>query len=411
MSKFFIDRPVFASVIAIFIMLAGLLAMTTMSVAQFPPMTPPTISMMVEYSGASAKTIQDSIVQVIEQRMVGLDDLLYISSTSSAEGRMLMRLTFAPGVDPDMAQMQVQNRLQLALPLLPETVKNQGIRVRKISDTFLNFYSFRDAEGILPAEEIADFIASVLLDPLCRVEGVGDATLFGSPYAMRIWLNPIKLRSYSLVPADVVRAIQNQNEQISVGQMGGLPAVAGQSINLTLISRAKLENIEQFANIVLRVQADGSVVKIRDVGRVEMGLQSYILTSRYNALPAVSVGIQLAEGANAMETAKRVANYIESMRPFYPQGLTFDVSYDTVPFIEQSIYNVLHTLVEAIILVAMVMFLFIQNWRATLITTLAVPIVLLGTLAVMAALGSSINTLSMFALVLAIGLLVDDAIV
>ncbi|MBQ7617705.1 MAG: efflux RND transporter permease subunit, partial [Desulfovibrio sp.] len=411
MSHFFIDRPVFSCVIAIFILMLGTLAGLNMPVSQFPPMTPPTISLVVEYSGASAKTMQDSIAQVIEQRMVGLDDLLYISTTSSSEGRMLMRLTFAPGVDPDLAQMQVQNRLQLALPLLPETVKNQGIRVRKISDTFLNFYAFHDRSGRLPAEEIGDFVASVLLDPLCRVDGVGDATLFGAPFAMRIWLDPNKLRSFSLTPGDVVKAVEAQNDQISVGQIGGLPAVKGQELNVTLVSRAKLETIDQFANIVVLVNADGSVVKVKDVARVEMGLQSYILTSRFNGKPSVAVGIQLAEGANAVATAERVQAYMDHMKQFFPSGLTCEVSFDSVPFIEASIHNVLHTLLEAVVLVAVVMFIFIQNVRATLIPTLAVPIVLLGTLAIMGALGSSINTLSMFGLVLAIGLLVDDAIV
>ncbi|MCR5814245.1 MAG: efflux RND transporter permease subunit [Desulfovibrio sp.] len=411
MSHFFIDRPVFASVIAILIVMVGMIAGVSMPVAQFPHMTPPSISLIVDYSGASARTMQDSIAQVIEQRMTGLDDLLYISTTSSSEGRMRMRLTFAPEVDPDMAQMQVQNRLQLALPLLPETVKNQGIRVRKISDTFLNFYAFLDSTGRLPAEEIGDFVASVLLDPLCRVDGVGDATLFGSPYAMRIWLDPHKLRSFSLTPSDVVKAVESQNEQISVGQIGGLPATPGQEINVTLISRSKLENIDQFAAIVVHVNEDGSVVRIRDVARVEMGLQTYILTSRFNGKPAVSVGIQLAEGANAVETADRVQAFMERMENFFPPGLTCQVSFDSVPFVRQSIHNVLCTLLEAIALVAAVMLLFIQNWRATLIPTLAVPIVLTGTMAVMAVMGSSINTLSMFGLVLAIGLLVDDAIV
>ena len=411
MSRFFITRPVFASVIAIFILLLGSLAIVKMPVSQFPPMTPPTISLIVEYSGASAKTMQDSIAQVIEQRMVGLDDLLYITTNSSSEGRMLMRMTFAPGVDPDMAQMQVQNRLQLALPLLPETVKNQGIRVRKISDTFLNFYAFLDTSGRLSSEEIGDFVASVLLDPLCRVEGVGDATLFGSPYAMRIWLDPNKLRSFSLTPGDVVKAVESQNDQISVGQIGGLPAKAGQQLNVTLVSRAKLETIDQFAAIVVHVNADGSVVRVKDIGRVEMGLQSYILSSRFNGKAAVSVGIQLAEGANAVGTAERVEAFMERMKPYFPKGLSCQVSFDSVPFVRQSIKNVVRTLVEAIVLVACVMALFIQHWRATVIPIVAVPIVLAGTVAIMAALGSSINTLSMFGLVLAIGLLVDDAIV
>ncbi|MCR4667298.1 MAG: efflux RND transporter permease subunit [Desulfovibrio sp.] len=411
MSSFFINRPVFATVLALFIMLAGGLCSINMPVAQFPNMTPPTISLSVDYSGASAKTMQDSIVQVIEQRMVGLDDLLYISSNSSSEGRMLMRLTFNSGVDPDMAQMQVQNRLQLALPLLPEAVKNQGIRVRKISDTFLNFYAFTDESGALAAEEIGDFVASVLIDPLCRIDGVGDATLFGSSYAMRIWLNPHRLRSFSLTPEDVVAAVKSQNEQISVGQIGALPAVPGQEINVSLTSRTKLESIDQFAAIVLRVNEDGSVVRVQDVARVEMGLQNYILTSRFNGQPGVTVGIQLAEGANAIETSERVQVFMERMKQFFPTGLTYQISFDSVPFIQKSINNVFRTLFEAILLVALVMYIFIQNWRATLIATVTVPIVLLGTLSIMFSFGVTINTISMFALVLAIGLLVDDAIV
>ncbi|MCR5561904.1 MAG: efflux RND transporter permease subunit [Desulfovibrio sp.] len=411
MSHFFIDRPVFASVIAILIMLAGTLAVFTLPVAQFPHLVPPTISLMVDYDGASAKTMQDSIAQVIEQRMVGLDNLLYISTTNSAEGRTRMGLTFSPEVDPDIAQMQVQNRLQLALPMLPESVKNQGIRVRKVSDSFLKFYSFLDPAGRTPVQDIGDFIASVLIDPLSRIDGVGDAMLFGSPYAMRIWLNPNLLRSFSLTPSDVVKALKSQNQQISVGQVGGLPSVPGQEINVTLLSRAKLENIEQFQNVVVRVNEDGSAVRIRDVARVEMGLQSYTISSRFNAVPAVSVGIQLAEGANAMDTAERVDAFMEHMRQYFPTGLTYEVPYDTVPFIRQSIKSVVRTLIEAIILVAGVMFLFLQDWRATLIPTMAVPIVLLGTFGIMSAFGSSINTLSMFGLVLAIGLLVDDAIV
>ncbi|MBQ7607446.1 MAG: efflux RND transporter permease subunit [Desulfovibrionaceae bacterium] len=411
MSRFFIKKPVFASVIAIFIMMLGALSFALMPVSQFPHMTPPSIALIVEYSGASAKTMQDSIAQVIEQRMVGLDDLLYITTNSSAEGRMLMRLTFASGTDPDLAQMQVQNRLQLALPLLPETVKNQGIRVRKIADTFLNFYAFLDTSGTLTSEEIGDFVSSVILDPLCRVDGVGDATLFGSPYAMRIWLDPTKLRSYSLTPSDVVHAVEAQNDQISVGQIGGLPALPGQDLNVTLTSRVKLETIEQFQEIVVHVNADGSVVRVKDVARVEMGLQSYIVSARFNGQAAISVGIQLAEGANAVKTAENVEAFMQRMSAFFPKGLTYQVSYDTVPFIWQSIKNVVRTLCEAIALVACVMALFIQNWRATLIPTLAVPIVLLGTLCSMFAVGSSINTLSMFGLVLAIGLLVDDAIV
>ncbi|MBO4300146.1 MAG: efflux RND transporter permease subunit [Desulfovibrio sp.] len=411
MSHFFISRPVFACVLAILIMLAGALAFVTLPVAQFPHMAPPTITLMVDYSGASAQTIEDAITQPVEQNMVGLDRLLYMNSTSSSEGRMVMRMTFEASVDPDVAQMQVQNRLQLAMPRLPDTVKNQGVRVRKVSDTFLQYYSFYDTTGKLPVEDIADFIASTLVDPLCRIDGVGDATLYGAPYAMRIWLNPNSLRSFSLTPHDVIRAVEAQNDQISVGQVGGLPSVPGQELNVTMLSRSKLENVEQFRNIVVRVNADGSAVRVRDVARVEMGRLSYAISAQYNGQPAVSVGIQLAEGANAVDTSSRVAAFMERMRQYFPPGLDYLIPYDTVPFIQQSIHGVFQTLLEAILLVALVMFVFLQSWRATLIPTLAVPIVLLGTLGVMATLGATINTLSMFGLVLAIGLLVDDAIV
>ncbi len=410
-SRFFIARPVFASVLAILIMLAGSISALFLPVSQFPPLAPPTVSMTIEYSGASAQTMQDSIAQVVEQRMVGLDNLLYIASTSSSEGRARLSLTFEPGTDPDIALMQVQNCLDLAMPVLPEVVKNQGIRVRKISDSFLCFYSFFDANNVIPVEDIGDFISSTLIDPLSRINGVGEAQLFGSSYAMRIWLNPNQLRSFSLTPQDVVTAVENQNDQISVGQIGGLPAEPGQELNVTLLSRVKLENVEQFRNIVVRVNPDGSAVRIRDVARVEMGLQSYVVSSRYNAQPAVSVGIQLAEGANAIDTSQRVAEFMENMSQFFPHGVTYRIPNDTVPFIRASINSVVHTLIEAIVLVSVIMYIFLQSWRATLIPTLAVPIVLMGTVAIMGAAGSSINTLSMFGLVLAIGLLVDDAIV
>ncbi len=410
-SRFFIDRPVFSSVLAILIMLAGYISFRFLPIAQFPRMAPPTVSMIIEYNGASAQTMQDSVAQVVEQRMTGLDNLLYISSNNSAEGRTRISLTFEPGTNPDIAMMQVQNNLDLALPMLPDVVKEQGIRVRKVSDSFLRFYSFFDENGKVPVEDIGDFISSTLIDPLCRIDGVGEAVLFGSPYSMRIWLNPNQLRSFSLTPQDVVTAVETQNEQISVGQIGGLPQVHGQELNVTLLSRVKLETVEQFGNIVVRVNPDGSAVRIKDVARVEMGLQSYVISSRYNTLPSCSVGIQLAEGANAVDTADRVDAYIEHMRQFYPPGVTYRIPFDTVPFVKASIKSVLHTLIEAIFLVSVIMFLFLQSWRATLIPALAVPIVLLGTLAIMKATGSSINTLSMFGLVLAIGLLVDDAIV
>ncbi len=410
-SRFFIARPVFASVIAILVMLAGGLSYRFLPVSQFPPLAPPTISMIIEYSGASAETLQDSVTQIIEQNMTGLDNFLYMSTSSTAEGRAFLRMTFETGTDTDVALMQVQNSLDLAMPRLPDEVKNQGIRVRKVSESFLRFYSFYDESGQTPVEDIADFVTSVIVDPLNRVDGVGEAQVFGSDYAMRIWLNPDRLRSFSLTPQDVVSAVRAQNSQISVGQIGGLPNVSGQELNVTLLSRSKLTTIPEFENIVVRVNPDGSAVRVRDVARVDMGLRNYTASSRYRGVPAATLAIQLAEGANAVDVGKRVDAFMERMEQFFPHGITYSITNDSIPFITASIQSLQKTLIEAIVLVAAIMFLFLQNWRATLIPTLAVPIVLLGTVAVIAATGGSINTLSMFGLVLAIGLLVDDAIV
>ena len=395
-SRFFIERPVFASVIAALIMLAGGLSYRFLPVEQFPPMAPPTISMTVEYAGSSAQTMQDSVAQIIEQNMTGLDNLLYMSTSSSSEGRAFLRMTFDTGTDPDVAMMQVQNNLDLAMPRLPEDVKNQGIRVRKVSESFLRDMSFYDETGRTAVEDLGDFVSSVLLDPLNRIDGVGEATLFGSDYAMRIWLNPNQLRSFSLTPSDVVAAVRSQNNQISVGQVGGLPNTETQELNVTLLSRTKLQDIEQFKNVIVRVNPDGSAVRVRDVARVDMGVRSYTVTSRFRGMPAVTVGIQLAEGANAVDAGKRVDAFMDRMRQFFPPGITYHITLDSVPFILASINSIVHTLIEAIVLVAAIMFLFLQNWRATLIPTLAVPIVLLGTVAVIAASGGSINTLSMF---------------
>ena len=315
-SRFFIERPVFASVIAALIMLAGGLSYRFLPVEQFPPMAPPTISMTVEYAGSSAQTMQDSVAQIIEQNMTGLDNLLYMSTSSSSEGRAFLRMTFDTGTDPDVAMMQVQNNLDLAMPRLPEDVKNQGIRVRKVSESFLRYMSFYDETGRTAVEDIGDFVSSVLLDPLNRIDGVGEATLFGSDYAMRIWLNPNQLRSFSLTPSDVVAAVRNQNNQISVGQVGGLPNTETQELNVTLLSRTKLQDIEQFKNVIVRVNPDGSAVRVRDVARVDMGVRSYTVTSRFRGMPAVTVGIQLAEGANAVDAGKRVDAFMDRMRQF-----------------------------------------------------------------------------------------------
>ena len=411
MSHFFIGRPVFASVIAILIMLAGGICLYSMPMSQFPKLTPPTISMVIEYQGSSAQIMQDSIAQVVEQQMIGVDKLLYMSSVNSSEGRTNISLTFDPSMDPDIAQMQVQNRLQMVMPKLPETVKNQGVRVRKVSSSYMQFYAFYSKDGSVPVQDVADFVSSVLLDPLCRLDGVGEASLFGSPYAMRIWLDPNRLRSYNITPNDVVKAVEAQNVQVPVGQIGGLPATGEQRLNVTMLSRTQLNTVDQFADIVVHVNPDGSAVHVRDVARVEMGRQSYWIDSRYLGSPAANVGIQLAEGANAVETSKTVAAFMKRMEQYFPDSIVYNIPYDTVPFIKASLNSVFHTLIEAIVLVAAIMFLFLQSWRAMLVPLMAIPIVLLGTMAIMAGFGSSINTLSMFGLVLAIGLLVDDAIV
>ncbi|MDD6088798.1 MAG: efflux RND transporter permease subunit [Desulfovibrionaceae bacterium] len=411
MAKFFIDRPVFAWVIAIFIMLGGALAIFKLPVARFPKLVPPTVSLNVTLSGSSASTVQDTVTQIIEQNMNGLDGLLYMTSLSSSSGRMLMRLTFDSDIDVNMAQVQVQNKLQTASRSLSEEVTRQGIVVNKVSDGFLQRYAFISRDGSMSQTDLADFVASVLQDPMSRIPGVGQLTLYGSPYAMRIWLDPHRLAARGLTAADVIRAVESQNEQLSTGQIGDRPDPEGAELNVTLISREKLNTPVQFENIVIRAERDGSSVRIRDVARTEMGQQAYLLETRYNGAPAVGLGIQLAEGANALETADRVAAFIEKMRPVFPEGVDCIIPYDTVPFVRLSIQSVVRTLFEAVGLVFLIMLLFLQNFRATLIPTLAVPVVLLGTFGVMAAFGFTINTLTMFGLVLAIGLLVDDAIV
>ncbi len=411
MARFFINRPIFAWVISILIMLAGGISVLRLPVAQYPSIAPPTINVRVSYPGASAQTLEDTVIQVIEQKMNGLDGLLYMSSSSDATGQASISLTFDPSVNSDTAQMQVQNKLQLATPALPEEVKRQGVTVTKSWDSFLQMFAFISEDGAMNASDLADFVGSVLLDPLSRVSGVGEATLFGAQYAMRVWLNPTKLVSYKLTPKDVVEAIAAQNAQVSVGQLGGKPIVEGQQINVTINAQARLNNPAQFRNILLRTNPDGSAVRLSDVARVELGQERYTTSARYNGRPAAGVGIQLAPDANALETAARIRDFLEEMRPYFPHGVDFVSPYDTIPFVKISILEVVKTLFEAVALVFVVMYLFLQNFRATLIPTIAVPVVLLGTFGVMAALGYSINTLTMFGLVLAIGLLVDDAIV
>ncbi|MCL7462228.1 efflux RND transporter permease subunit [Pseudomonas sp. NW5] len=411
MSKFFIDRPIFAWVIALVIMLAGGLAILKLPVNQYPSIAPPAIGISVRYPGASAQTVQDTVVQVIEQQLNGIDGLRYISSSSNADGSMEITVTFEQGIDPDVAQVQVQNKLQLATPSLPQEVQQQGIRVTKSVRNFLMVIGLVSEDGRLDRNDLADYIVSNVQDPLSRTKGVGDFQVFGAQYAMRIWLDPARLNNYALTPGDVRSAIQAQNVQISSGQLGGLPAVPGQQLTATLIGKTRLQTPEQFRNILLKVNPDGSQVRLGDVARIELGGENYSISAEYNGLAATGIAIKLASGANALETAAAVRQTLAELEPFFPPGVKVVYAYDSSPVVAESIKGVVMTLFEAIVLVFLVMYLFLQNLRATIIPTLAVPVVLLGTFGILAAFGYSINTLTMFAMILAIGLLVDDAIV
>jgi len=411
MSNFFIDRPIFAWVIALVIMLAGALSIFNLPINQYPSIAAPAVAIQVIYPGASAQTVQDTVVQVIEQQLNGLDGLRYISSSSNSDGSMEIVVTFEQGTNPDIAQVQVQNKLQLATPLLPQEVQQQGIRVAKAARSFLMVLGVISTDGSMSREDLSDYIVSTLQDPIARSKGVGDFQVFGAQYAMRIWLDPAKLNNFQLTPLDVKSAIQAQNVQVSSGQFGGLPAAEGQQLNATIIGKTRLKKPEDFSKILLKVQQDGSQVRLADVAKVELGGENYSINAQYNGMPASGLGLRLATGANALDTAKGVRETIERLKPFFPPGMEVVFPYDTTPVISASISGVVETLLEAIALVFVVMFLFLQNFRITLIPTLAVPVVLLGTFAVLFACGYSINTLTMFAMVLAIGLLVDDAIV
>jgi len=411
MARFFIDRPVFAWVIAILIMLAGGLSILRLPIAQYPAIAPTSISIKANYPGASPKTLEDSVTQVIEQKMKGLDGLQYMSSTSDSSGAVEIVLTFTSNTNPDTAQVQVQNKLSLATALLPESVQRQGIEVNKSVKNFLVVLGFVSEDGSMDASDLSDYVATYLQDPISRVDGVGEANLFGSQYAMRVWLDPDKLENYSLVPGDVKGAIEAQNAQVSAGQVGGLPAVAGQQMSFTINAQTRLETVEQFENILLKVNTDGSAVRLRDVARVEKGRESYTTNSRYSGKPAAGMAIKLAAGANALDTVEALRKELEKLSATFPAGLKVVYPFDTTPFVRISMLEVVQTLLEAIGLVFLVMFLFLQNFRATLIPTIAVPVVLLGTFGALAVFGFSINTLTMFGIVLAIGLLVDDAIV
>ncbi|AET88328.1 transporter, hydrophobe/amphiphile efflux-1 (HAE1) family [Burkholderia sp. YI23] len=411
MAKFFIDRPIFAWVIAIILMLAGVASVSTLPVAQYPTIAPPAIQISAMYPGASAKTVENTVTQVIEQQMSGLDHLLYLSSTSDDSGTATVTLTFAAGTNADIAQVQVQNKLQLATPNLPQVVQQLGISVTKSSSSFLLVLAFVSEDGSMSRDDLANYVASNVQDPISRLNGVGTVTLFGTQYAMRIWLDPNKLANYGLTPVDVQNALQAQNVQVAGGQLGGAPAVPGQSMQATITEATLLRTPEQFGNVLLKVNQDGSRVRVKDVARVALGGENYTFETQYNGSVAAGFGIQLATGANALATATAVRAKIDELSKYFPPGLVVKYPYDTTPFVKQSIADVVKTLFEAIVLVFLVMYLFLQNLRATIIPTIAVPVVLLGTFAIMSALGFSINTLSMFGLVLAIGLLVDDAIV
>ncbi|HED2903768.1 TPA: efflux RND transporter permease subunit, partial [Klebsiella pneumoniae] len=411
MANFFIDRPIFAWVLAILLCLTGTLAILSLPVEQYPDLAPPNVRITANYPGASAQTLENTVTQVIEQNMTGLDNLMYMSSQSSATGQATITLSFTAGTDPDEAVQQVQNQLQSAMRKLPQAVQNQGVTVRKTGDTNILTLAFVSTDGSMDKQDIADYVSSNIQDPLSRVNGVGDIDAYGSQYSMRIWLDPAKLNSYQMTTKDVTDAISSQNAQIAVGQLGGTPSVDKQALNATINSQSLLQTPEQFRNITLRVNQDGSEVTLGDVATVEMGAEKYDYLSRYNRQPASGLGIKLASGANEMATAERVINRLNELAQFFPHGLEYKVAYETTSFVKASITDVVKTLLEAILLVFLVMYLFLQNFRATLIPTIAVPVVLMGTFAVLYACGYSINTLTMFAMVLAIGLLVDDAIV
>lgn len=410
MARFFIDRPVFAWVIAIIIMLAGLLSIRELPIEAYPKVAPPTVSISAQYPGASAETIENSVTQIIEQRLIGIDHLRYFSSSSS-DGTVSITLTFESGTDPDIAQVQTQNKVQGAITQLPPEVQALGVTVTKSNDSFLMVAGFYSTSGRHSQEDLGDLLVSSFRDPISRVNGVGNVNVFGEQRAMRIWLNPEQLLSFKMTPLDVQSAIQAQNTDISAGQLGGMPAVVGQQLNATITAQSRLKTIDDFENIILRVNTDGSQVRLRDVARVELGSERYSRIVRYKRHPAAGMAISLSSGANALKTSRLVKERIAELDDFLPKDVEVIYPYDTTPFIELSIESVVHTLIEAIVLVFIVMFLFLQNIRATLIPTIAVPIVLLGTFAVLSVFGYTINTLTMFAMVLAIGLLVDDAIV
>ena len=411
MSRFFIDRPIFAWVLAIVAMLAGALSLMKMPISQYPNIAAPAVAIQVSYPGASAQTVQDTVVQVIEQQLSGLDGFRYMSAESSSDGSMTIIVTFEQGTNPDIAQVQVQNKLQLATPRLPEEVQRQGLRVVKYQKNFFLIIGLADSNGKMSNFDLGNLIASQLQDPISRIDGVGDFQLFGSPYAMRIWLDPSKLNSYQLTPGDVATAIREQNVQVSSGQLGGLPTRSGVQLNATVLGKTRMTTPAEFEEILVKVKADGSQIRVKDVARVELGADNFAISSKHNGRPAAGLALRLASGGNLLETVKAVKAVMEQQKAYLPKGIEVFYPYDTTPVVEASISSVVHTILEAVVLVFLVMYLFLQSFRATLIPTLAVPVVLLATFAVLPYFGISINVLTMYAMVLAIGLLVDDAIV
>ena len=411
MARFFIDRPIFAWVIAIVIMLAGAMSIGTLSLEQYPDIAPTKVSINATYTGASAKTIEDSVTQVIEQKMKGLDRLVSMSSSSTSSGTARIELTFEAGTNADVAQMQVQNKLQQAESQLPQSVQSQGVTVTKSGTDFLMIVSLVSEDGSASATDIGDYISSSLLDVVSRIDGVGDVQTLGSGYAMRIWLDPAKLQKYSLMPSDVTSALTSQNTEVSAGQLGALPAASGQRLTATITARSKLRTAAQFREVIVKSDSSGAIVRLGDVARVELGSESYTIASRFDGKPSAAMGVKLATGANALTVSNAVKAKLAELGPFFPNQMKAVVGYDTTPFVRISIEEVAKTLVEAMVLVVLIMYLFLQNLRATLVPAIAVPVVLLGTFGVLALMGYSINTLTMFGMVLAIGLLVDDAIV
>ena len=411
LSRFFLKRPVFAWVIAIILMVAGGLAIYNLPISQYPPIAPPSIAITAFYPGASAETVENSVTQIIEQKMTGFDKMLYLSATSDSAGASRVELTFAPGTDPDLAWAQVQNKLQLAMASLPQVVQRQGVKVSKSTRNYLLIVGLVSEDGSMDGNDLQDYAQSSLEKVLSRVPGVGEVEIFGSQYAMRIWLNPDKLTDYQMTVQDVITGLQAYNVEVSAGQFGGAPAVKGQRLNASIIVQSLLKTPEEFAAIPLRTNPDGSIVRVKDVGRTELGTEAYDAQIYFNGKPSAGLAIRQAAGANALDTANAIRAKLAEMSHFFPSGMKVVYPYDTTPFVRVAIDEVVKTLFEAILLVFLVMYLFMGNMRATLIPTIAVPVVILGTFAVLGLFGFSINMLTMFAMVLAIGLLVDDAIV